>query len=236
MRWGHLRSIGCAAGVILVGLTTACTSTSSQDTLAPGSLNVQMAVADPMTTSLGINESRVGFQVTLFADLPYSEQRVAVGEADDFSCDGESLIHDGSLQYTFLGSIPSAQVRGDQTCSYTHDGKTTRFSFATPERPAVQTPVINARVSVGQDLIVLFTNVSSAQTAIGIDGKPVMTLAQPVREAIIPAAVWQEFLSSEALSLSVSQTSQILPPTDFNNLEIEYTSSTIIPLTIGASG
>jgi hypothetical protein len=63
-----------------------------------------------------------------------------------------------------------------------------------------------------------------------------MTLAQPVGEAIIPAAVWQEFLSSETLSLSVSQTSQILPPTDFNDLEIEYTSSTLIPLTIGASG
>jgi hypothetical protein len=231
----HLAILGFA-GVILIGLTTGCTSTTNQDTLAANMLNVQMAISDPMVTSSGVIQGRIGFKVTLFEDLSYSEQRIAVDQADDFSCDGASLVHDGSGQYTFVGSLPSSEVQGDQTCSYTHNGKTTQFTFATPTRPAVLAPLTNAGVSMAENLTVQFTPSATAQTVIGIDAKPVMTLSQSIGEAIIPAAVWHQFLADNTFTLSVSQTSLLTPNSDFNDLEIEYTSLNSIPLTLSTTG
>jgi hypothetical protein len=116
-----------------------------------------------------------------------------------------------------------------------HDGKAMHFSFVTPQRPDIVAPVIHARVSAAQDLTVRFTPSLTAPTIIGIDGKPVMTLAQKVGEAIIPSGVWHQFLFlPPTFTLSVSQTSLLTPTSDFNDLEIDYTSSTLIPLTVSS--
>jgi hypothetical protein len=230
MRRRHLASVS-VAGAILIGLATGCTATH-QDTLTANMLNVQMAISDPQVTAPGASASLVGIKVTVFADLSYSQERVSISDTDSFSCDGAPLVRDGSLQYSFLGSIPSARVPANQTCTYTHDGKATQFSFATPQRPDVLAPVTNARVSPAQDLTVQFTPSLTAPTVIGIDGKPVMTLAQQIGEAIIPSEVVHQFLTSAKFTLTVSQTSLLTPTSDFNDLEIEYTSSTVIPLTM----
>jgi hypothetical protein len=231
MRRQHLAGI-IFTGIILIGFATGCASTSP-DSLAPQNLNVQMAIADPLTTSVGVAESYVSMKVTLFADLNYAQARVAVSESDTFSCDGTTLIHDGSLQYSFLGSIPSADVQGLQSCVYTHDGKTTRFDFATPERPAILAPLPNARISTTQNLTVRFTPSQMVPTVLAIDGKPAITLAQSIGEAIIPPEVVRQFLLTPAtLTLMVSQTSLLTPVSEFNNLEIQYTSSNMVSLSI----
>jgi hypothetical protein len=230
----HLASI-LFTGVILLGCATGCTSNGqdSQDGLAPQNLNVQMAITDPQTTFLGVEGSYVSIKVTLFEDLNYSQARAAVSESDSFSCDGTTFVRDGSLQYSFLRSIPAAQVQGDQSCAYTHDGKSTRFSFATPQRPVILAPLPNASISTTQNLTVQFTPSQTEPTVLAIDGKPAITLAQPIGEAIIPSQVLRQFLPSTAtLTLMASETSLLTPVSEFNDLEIEYTSSTLLPLSI----
>ena len=219
------------AGVILIGLATACTSTG-QDTLAPNNLNVQMAITDPATSTLGVDDSYVHITVTMFKDLTYAQARVAVSQSDTFSCDGTTLIHDGSLQYSFLGSIPAAHAQGVQSCVYTHDGKPMRFSFATPQRPAILAPLPKARVSTAHNLTVQFTPSQQEPTVLTLDGKMAITLAQPIDEVIIPSPVLQQSFGAPTLVLGASQTSQLLPVSGFNNLAIEYTSSTTISLSI----
>jgi hypothetical protein len=86
--------------------------------------------------------------------------------------------------------------------------------------------------SVAQDLTVRFTSSLPTPTVIGIDGKSVMALAQQIGEAIIPSEVVRQFFTSETFTLSVSQTSLPTPTSDFNDLEIEYTSTTVVPLTM----
>ena len=228
MRQRHLASM-IFAGMILMGCATACTSTG-QDSLAPNDLNVQIAIVDPAPPTVGVGYSAVSIKVTLFEDLTYSQARVAVSESDSFSCDGTTLIHDGSLQYSFLGSIPSAHVQGIQSCTYTHDGKTTHVSFATPERPAILAPLPNARISTGQNLTVQFTPSLTVPTVLTINGKAAITLAQPIGEVIIPSPVLLQFFGAPTHSLGASQTSLLTPMSDFNDLEIEYTSSTVLPL------
>ncbi len=230
MRQRHLASI-IFAGVILMGFATACTSTD-QDSLAPNNLNVQIAVVDPAPPTVGVGYSAVSIKVTLFEDLSYGQARVAVSESDSFSCDGITLIHDGSLQYTFLGSIPAAHAQGIQICVYTHDGKPSRFSFATPERPAILAPLPNARISTGQNLTVQFTPSLTVPTLLTINGKAAITLAQPIGEVIIPSPVLLQFFGAPTHSLGASQTSLLTPMSDFNDLEIEYTSSTTMSLSI----
>ena len=230
MRRGHLASVS-VAGAILIGLATGCTS-NQQTTVPANELNVQIAISDPLVTSLGVSENSIGINVTIFEDLSYSQARTASSAGDAFACDGSSLALDGSLQYSFVGRIPGAQAHADQTCTYTHDGKVSKFSFATPERPDILAPLMNARVSAAQNLTVQFTPSLTAPTVIGIDGKLVMTLAQQIGEAIIPTGVWHQFLISSLSNLSVSQTSLLTPTSDFNDLEIEYTSSTVISVTV----
>lgn len=229
----HQACITVAGALLLVtGLATGCTSTS-QDNLAANQLNVQMAIADPQVTTLGTAEPVMGIKVTLFEDLSASQARVLVGDSDTFSCDGAPLVRDGSLQYSFVGSVPSAGAQGNQSCSYTHGGTTTRFSFVTPQRPSVLAPLPNARASSAQNLIVQFTPAQTVPTVLAIDGKPAITLAAPIAEAILPPQVIQQFLLTTATcTLTVSQTSRLTPASDFNNLEIAYTSSTIVPLTL----
>ncbi len=218
--------------LILIGLATGCTSTG-QDSLAANNLNVQMTIADPQTMSPGVSESFVGIKVTLFEDLSDSQARVAASDSDTFSCDGTTLVRDGSLQYSFLGSILSAHVQGIQSCTYTHDNKATRFNFAAPQRPAILSPLWSTRVSLEQNLTVEFTPSQMVPTILAIDGKPVITLTQPIGEAIVPPEVVRQFLLTPAtLTLTVSQTSLLTPVSEFNNLEIEYTSSATLPLSI----
>jgi hypothetical protein len=230
MSWRHQATI-IFASAIVIGLATGCTSTG-QDSLAPNNLNVQMALADPHTTVGGVGDSTVRVTVTLFEDLIDAQPRAPVSESDTFSCDGTTLIHDGSLQYSFLGSILAAHAQGIQSCTYTHDGKTTRFSFATPQRPAILAPLANARISTAHNLTVQFTPSQQEPTVLTLDGKAAITLAQPIGEVIIPSQVLQQSFGAPILILGASQTSLLTPVSGFNNLEIEYTSSATVSLSL----
>jgi hypothetical protein len=196
--------------LILMGLATGCSATR-QDSFTANMLNVQMAISDPEVSELGISGSLVGIKVTIFEDLSYSEPRVSISDTDGFSCDGAPLVRDGSLQYSFVGRIATNLVQANQTCTYTHDGKTTRFSFATPQRPAILAPLPDARISRTQNLTVQFTPSQTAPTVLAIGGRPEMTLAPPISEAILPVQVVQQLLTSESPTLGVSQTSLLTP-------------------------
>jgi hypothetical protein len=219
------------ASVILIGCTTACTSTA-QDSLTPNNLNVEIAIVDPAPPTVGVGYSAVRITVTMFEDLSYSQARVAVSESDTFSCDGTTLIHDGSLQYSFLASIPASQAQGTQSCAYTHNGKSTPFSFATPQRPAILAPLPSARITTAQNLTVQITPSQQEPTVLTLDGKEAITLAPPIGEVIIPSKVLQQSFDAPTLSLGASQTSRLMPVSGFNDLEIEYTSSTTMSLSI----
>ena len=225
-RWLHIGAV--LAGMAVVAASLGGCVLGVQDTATANTLDVRMTLKVPETFVSTGPQDVARVTVSFFTDqgaYPTNVYAYELTHGETFVCNGAFFSLDGSKEYTFVGSIPLAQMQGTLACAYTRDGTTTRVSLLTPPRPTILAPAAQANLPATQDLEVRYTAAPPASTDISINGSPVVTVAPDLDSAIIPLAVMSQLRRSQEYLLTVSQTTTLTPVSSFNSLTITYTAS-----------
>jgi len=215
---------------------SACSSSPAQDRAVASQTDVSLTITQVLPTGSTAGSTSSTVQV-IFRQQDSEITGRDLTENETFSCNGANLALDGSLRFTFVGSVPDTGAGSSFACVYERQGDRASLRASPTQQFRVLSPMVYQVVPV-DDLLVTFTAAPGSQVRATLSDNFKTYTSTPIqaspgaRMLTIPKAVLALFAGDHVTLSVLTLTPLASSARGFRSAVATEASETAVPLQI----